>query len=171
MGYIFNILPTEGIEINGKIRILLGAKKDAADELLKGHKDADFDNSGYYYGSSLCIRKGNDNTVSEIELIRESLISVCIFDINPFKHKDEEIVGLLNEKLMEEPIKDGGSIEESTTVSWEKSGISLWRPTTPKKVLESAEEARADGFYEQWMKEEYGPSRYFQTILIKKPGR
>ena len=90
-----------------------------------------------------------------------------LFGINPFEHEDEALIDMLSDILKEKPDVNG-DVAESYDVSWKQSGISLWRPITPKDVLDSAEEARADGYYERWMKEEYEPSKFFETILIKK---
>ncbi|MCR4678114.1 MAG: hypothetical protein K5679_05085 [Lachnospiraceae bacterium] len=166
MGVLFEIFPLKGVQINGGTKILLGSKIDTVDAALKAHSNMHYDNSYYYYESTLHIETV-DGTVSEIEIFADPYAEVRLFGVNPFEHKDEELIEIFNDKLGEMPDIQG-IIDESTDVSWKHNGITLWRTSSPKKVLDSAEEARADGYYEQWMKEEYEPSKFFETILIKK---
>ena len=167
MGILFDVIPSEGVSVNGNTMVFLGAHIDAADEGLIRYRNQQYDNSYYYFGSNLHITADEAGLVSEIEISANPDVEACLFGVNPFAYDDANVIELINNRLAETPEMDG-DVAESTSVTWRQTGLSLWRDISPKDALESAEEAGAYGNYDKWMKEEYEPSRFFKTILIRK---
>ena len=168
MDVLFEIIPSEGVVVNGKTKILVGSSIEDVSREMEEHRNLQSDNSHYFFESNLRIETAEDGSVSEIEISADSDIETSLFGVNPFEYEDAGLIELIDNRINEKPEMQG-SVAASTDVVWKSNGLALWRPNSPEKVLESAEEAREDGFYEQWMKEEYEPSKFFRTVLVRKP--
>ena len=167
------LLPLVGAEIRGIGRILFGQSKD---ELMKIFGDPNRKNTNFnapdsekffYYGSELSI----SFTHNKLDFI-ECNAPYCkkakpiIFGKEPFSSLAEDLVSLLAEK------NNGATDKENNgefSYRFIEISVGIYREMTPQDMIESIEEAKQDGCYEdikEWLEADLEKSKHFHSIGI-----
>ena len=162
------IIPLDGIEIEGLGNIKLGQSKLAIEKLLgKGSPHSNTKQSFYdNYEFRLDFDK-NDN-IEFIEFIYgpyPERTKLQIYGIDPFEIGGDQLIELLTQK-------NNGDIDLSEadfSFGFLNISVGIWRQFTEKDVLEEIEEMKKQGEFEDnkiELEEDLSKSRNFWTIGI-----
>jgi hypothetical protein len=158
----FVLEPLVGVGI-----INLGDTKAKVYEQLgnSGTPDSETD---YYCNNALQIHYKNDK-VDFIEFCNDEVLEVEIYGINPFKTLADDLLALLKEK--NGPVFN--KREAPFSYAFKSISVGIFRESSESEVLESIDECKKDGTYEEnkdWLEEDLEKFKYFQTIGIGVKG-
>lgn len=159
--------PLEGVSVNDK-KINFGQTKKEIIALL-GNPDHEEEEQLYY--DSLDIRFDFDENglleFAECQGPYSENSEFSIYEIDPFKLQDKELLELLTNKNNGEI----DSFEAPYSYSFLEISVGIWRASTPKDIESTITEMKEDGTYEESkeiMDQDLEKSKYFWTIAVGK---
>lgn len=168
MKTMIELLPLKGAVI-GEHLVNFGDRKEAVLHAFKIPKD-DESETLYLDDYELSISFEADK-VSFIECLYGSKSEKTIpriADCGIFETPAEDVISLLTEKNNAE-----AEFDDETGYSFLAISVGCYRPSTPEDIQEEIALMKNDGSYEDnqdWLEEDLGLSRYFQTVGIGRAG-
>ncbi len=162
-----NLSPLEGIEVEGFGTIAFGNMKAEVIKLL-GEPSSIYGEQLFYDELELRI---DLNAAGKVEFIECTYGPFCertvpyIYGQRAFELPGEQLFALLLEK-------NNGRIDDSEReygTSFLEISTGIYRSFAPADVLESIEESKAEGCYEEdkeWLEEDMAKARHYWTIGI-----
>ena len=167
--------PLKGISISQVGQILLG---DSIDQVISiiGEPSSWQDMETQQYNSKRAFYNNLEmrvdyNQFDRIEFIEfifgpfPEKTSLQIFDVDPFKIYDTELIKILTFKNNKQP----DDTEAPYCYTFNNIGVGIWKDTDSKDIENWISEKRISGEYEadkNWLNEELEKSRHFWTIGI-----
>lgn len=157
------MMPLCGIEVNDSSIIEFGqSRKDIINIFGKG--DVEVDDKIYYYENCLQLEFVDERLVF-VEVSRDENIVLSLYGINPLQMQDVDVISFLCKKCGGEHdnFQNCDSLYEFCIQS---HSIAFYRGMTPQGMIESIAEAKAEGYYNTEMENDYLQSKYFETAAI-----
>jgi hypothetical protein len=163
--------PLQGMDVSGVGYIAFGQTAQQVKQLL-GEPSNTYDKRLFYDELELRIDLNDEDRVEFIECIYgpfcEKTIPL-IYGERLFELPGEALVALLAEK-------NNGKIDDAEAehgYSFVEISVGIYRESTPKDLLESIKEAKAEGTYEEdrdWLENDLRKANHFWTIGIGEKG-
>lgn len=163
--------PLQGMDVSGVGYVAFGQTVQQVKQLL-GDPSHTYDKELFYDELELRIDLNDEGRVAFIECIYGPFCEKTIplvYGERPFELPGEALVALLTEKN-NGPIDDA---EAEYCYSFVNISVGIYRESTPTDVLESIEEAKAQGTYKEdldWLQGELRKANHFWTIGIGEKG-
>lgn len=159
--------PLEGIIVNEN-RISFGQTKN---DVISLFGDLGYEEDNQLFYDHLDVRFDFDDA-GLLEFIEcqgpySENSEFTIYDVNPFKLHDNDLVDLLTNKNNGET----DDFEAPYSYCFSESAVGIWRAAVPGDIASTIAEMKEDGSYEQakrTMDQELNKSRYFWTIAVGK---
>ncbi|GKS13400.1 hypothetical protein YDYSY3_44000 [Paenibacillus chitinolyticus] len=163
--------PLRGIDLNEAGYVAFGQTVQQV-KLLLGEPSRAYDKQLFYDELELRIDLNDEDRVEFMECIFgpccEKTIPL-IYEERPFELSGEALIALLTEK-------NNGIIDDTEAeygYSFMEISVGIYRQATPADLLESIEEAKAEGTYEEdceWLENDLRKANHFWTIGIGEKG-
>lgn len=160
------ILPLKGITINNSSSIMFGQTLDEV-ALIFNYEHTHLSNKYYLFDNNLCLEFDVENKLIFIEVSNCNTITPYLFGQNPFSLPDDELIPFLHKHCNCYEVMPL-NFNKITDYIIQSESLSLFRQTSPYKILESIEDAKSIGYYNRNMDFDYLRSRFFDTIGIGK---
>lgn len=163
--------PLQGMDVSGVGYVAFGQTVQQVKQLL-GDPSHTYDKELFYDELELRIDLNDEGCVAFIECIYGPFCEKTIplmYGERPFELPGEALVALLTEK-------NNGTIDDAEAeycYSFVNISVGIYRGSTPADVLESIEEVKAEGTYEEdldWLQDDLRKANHFWTIGIGEKG-
>lgn len=159
------LIPLKGLLIAHKEFIPFGLKKQRVLELIDEEIDTVDERNYYFYNGQLILGFDDEDALESICVSRAPEIKALAFGEEFLQMYDSDLLRFLAAHLSSE-LETDLEISSLYAYDFQSAGISVWRPISPKDVLDSEEDAKKDGLFEEWMANELEPSKHFKGITL-----
>lgn len=106
-----------------------------------------------------------DGRLAFAEVSKDENLVLSLYGINPLQMQDAEVISFLCKKCGVEG-RDFQNCDNLYDFCIQSQSIAFHRGITPKDTTESIVEAKAEGYYNTEMENDYLQSKYFETVAI-----